>query len=754
MLLANIFLLISLVISLLLGLLSIVSNPRKSVNRALAALTLGIALWILANFLTNLSRSPSLALFFARTTLIGAAAIPYLFVVFAKNFTLGNKVKRKQLLQAAILPLALIATFPTRLNIVSVSTFGQHTKTGVIYFLLTPMLVGYFSWGLAVLITHYRRTSNYVERAQLRYVFTGAILAITPTVLTNAILPILGVNDAVLYGPNAVVFLVIFTSIAIVKHQLLDIRLVVARTLTYVLSLVSLAVIFASLTFGVTNFLLANDSLNSNIVRGVYTALAIVLAFVFPPLKRFFDRLTSRIFYQDAYDAQELFDHLNRALVSTLDIVKLSRETTWLIADSMKAEFCYIGLHDANNRLRIIGSDRKIVESGQLEKLTPLTPLLASSVIATDYLDDSQRELKRILVANDIAVLARLSNVQAGEEIGYLILGTKKSGNVYSSKDLRVLDTISNELIIAMQNALRFEEIQNFNATLQQKVQEATHKLQNANKRLTDLDETKDDFISMASHQLRTPLTSVKGYLSLVLEGDAGKISPLQRKMLSQAFTSSQHMVYLIADLLNVSRLKTGKFIIDSAESNLAEVVQEEINQLTEVLDSHSLKLVYNKPTNFPELMLDETKTRQVIMNFIDNAIYYTPAGGVVTVELLDKPQDVELRVVDNGIGVPKSEQHHLFTKFYRAGNARKARPDGTGLGLFMAKKVVIAQGGAIIFESTEGKGSVFGFSIPKSKIAMPTLTPAPEPERGAATNTHVAATKTKTTRKAKLAKV
>jgi signal transduction histidine kinase len=242
--------------------------------------------------------------------------------------------------------------------------------------------------------------------------------------------------------------------------------------------------------------------------------------------------------------------------------------------------------------------------------------------------------------------------------------------------------------------------------------------------------------------------------LSLVLEGDAGKISPLQRKMLSQAFTSSQHMVYLIADLLNVSRLKTGKFIIDSAESNLAEVVQEEINQLTEVLDSHSLKLVYNKPTNFPELMLDETKTRQVIMNFIDNAIYYTPAGGVVTVELLDKPQDVELRVVDNGIGVPKSEQHHLFTKFYRAGNARKARPDGTGLGLFMAKKVVIAQGGAIIFESTEGKGSVFGFSIPKSKIAMPTLTPAPEPERGAATNTHVAATKTKTTRKAKLAKV
>src|SRR4029079_19217945 len=114
------------------------------------------------------------------------------------------------------------------------------------------------------------------------------------------------------------------------------------------------------------------------------------------------------------------------------------------------------------------------------------------------------------------------------------------------------------------------------------------------------------------------------------------------------------------------------------------------------------------------------TKTRQVIMNFVDNAIYYTPADGTITIELLDKESTIELRVVDNGIGVPKSEQHHLFTKFYRAGNARKARPDGTGLGLFMAKKVIVAQGGALIFKSEEGKGSTFGFSFEKAKLKPP----------------------------------
>ena len=115
--------------------------------------------------------------------------------------------------------------------------------------------------------------------------------------------------------------------------------------------------------------------------------------------------------------------------------------------------------------------------------------------------------------------------------------------------------------------------------------------------------------------------------------------------------------------------------------------------------------------------MLDETKTRQVIMNFVDNAIYYTPAGGHIEVQLAETPTTIEFRVEDNGIGVPKSEQPHLFTKFYRAGNARKARPDGTGLGLFMAKKVIIAQGGSLIFESQEGKGSTFGFIFSKHKL-------------------------------------
>jgi signal transduction histidine kinase len=206
----------------------------------------------------------------------------------------------------------------------------------------------------------------------------------------------------------------------------------------------------------------------------------------------------------------------------------------------------------------------------------------------------------------------------------------------------------------------------------------------------------------------------------MLLENDAGKLNEQQRRFLNQAFISSQRMVYLIADLLNVSRLKTGKFVIESTPTYLPDVIESELAQLYETAKARGLELIYDKPKEFCTLSIDETKIRQVIMNFCDNAIHYTPKGGKITVELVQSDASVGFTVTDTGIGVPKHEQHKLFTKFYRAGNAKKARPDGTGLGLFMAKKVVAAQGGAIIFKTEENKGSTFGFTFPRAKLEMP----------------------------------
>lgn len=294
--------------------------------------------------------------------------------------------------------------------------------------------------------------------------------------------------------------------------------------------------------------------------------------------------------------------------------------------------------------------------------------------------------------------------------VGVLVIGIQKSTTESTEDDRALLERLGEAIGLAVDNKLLFEENQH-----------VLHKLELTNKKLQELDEAKDEFISMASHQLRTPLTSVKGYVSMVLEGDVGKVNTKQQELLRQSFTSAQRMVYLISDLLNVSRLRTGKFIMEPSSVYLPDVVEEELRQVEETAKSRNVKLRFLKPKKFPHLELDDSKIRQVIMNFVDNAIYYTPSGGEIKVGLEHSPESAEFTVVDNGIGVPKSEQAHLFTKFYRGSNARTARPDGTGLGLFMAKKVIVASGGAILFKSVEGKGSTFGFCFPLKTTQTPT---------------------------------
>jgi signal transduction histidine kinase len=725
-----------------LGILLESRRTRSLEQRTFSVTTILIALWSVDTailLLPDRYGSAANVGFFNVINLLGYAGGALLMLLIYSFGLLYPQKKPIKLFQKIVIGLGVV------IAIVSTMTFvaGRFvvTSSGLQYKAAAGgAIVGVYAFIVVVGIINdnarlLRHTKNLELRRQAFTLLLGLMLTIVHAIIFIIVLPRYFNYKVSIYaiGYFAPYYYLLFTIYGLVKQRLFDLRLIIARTVGYVLVLATFTGVFLLGAIGISNYILKDPLSISQ--EAISLTVTVILVFAYQPLKRFFNKATNKLFYQDTYDPQTLLDQFNKVLVSTYELDSLLKQSADVLGANIKPVFSMFGLHATDTApSRTIGSDGSPNFTHQdINMLRAATPGMDSKLIVTDLLGPEHADIRKLLTHSNIAVIARLASSNDDEGIGYLVLGSKKSGNLYNSDDLKLIEIVANELVIAIQNALHYEEIQNFNITLQQKVDDATRKLQNANKRLTALDETKDDFISMASHQLRTPLTSVKGYLSLVLEGDAGKISTLQRKMLGQAFTSSQHMVYLIADLLNVSRLKTGKFVIDPVRSNLSDVVKEEIEQLSEVLDNHSLKLVYNKPHNFPDLMLDETKTRQVIMNFVDNAIYYTPAGGVVRVELLDKPTTVELRVVDNGIGVPKSEQHHLFTKFYRAGNARKARPDGTGLGLFMAKKVVIAQGGAIIFESSEGKGSVFGFSLPKATHHLPSADATPEGSKGAA---------------------
>jgi signal transduction histidine kinase len=292
--------------------------------------------------------------------------------------------------------------------------------------------------------------------------------------------------------------------------------------------------------------------------------------------------------------------------------------------------------------------------------------------------------------------------------LGILVIRSTLAAAEISDFKLNLIERLGNTIGIAIDSKLLSEEIAAASVELRQK-----------NRKLKELDKAKDDFISMASHQLRTPLTTVKGYLSMMLEGDTGKLAEQQRRVIDLAYFSAQRMVFLINDLLNVSRINTGKFVIEPSPVNLREMVQTEMTQLERTAEGRGVKLASRLPDEFSTVMLDENKIRQVMMNFIDNAIYYTRPGGTVNIELIDAGPAIEFRVVDTGIGVSEKDKPKLFGKFFRADNAKQQRPDGNGLGLFMAKKVITSHGGSVIFESREGVGSTFGFRFAKAVLGM-----------------------------------
>jgi signal transduction histidine kinase len=633
-----------------------------------------------------------------------------------------KKSKWSGLVTAIGVGVVLSTLFP----IVSGNYIEEAGKPVYVYGALTPIIGVYFlvvaAISVKIVTKSLRKPLNPLVKSQAKTLLSALLLTMATTIFIVTILPLIVGNDSFIFlGYFSPYIFTVALFYSIFRQSFLDFRLIVARSLTYIFSLLSLGVIFIIGAFSITNLFFDGNNIDVTSLRWLYAVLAVVLAILFPPLKLFFDKVTNKLFFRDAYDTQAFLDEFNKNLVITHELDPLLKQSAKIIEKNLKPTCCLFLINGTKNTPpRMMGSGSKSqLDKKCAEEIKQLTSHTEQKLIETDELSGKHGHLQRLLRQEDIVLLVRLtpSLMTSRFDVGYLMIGPKKSGNLYSAQDLQVIEIIANELVIAVQNALRFEEIQNFNLTLQGRIDDATKKLRRANDKLRQMDETKDDFISMASHQLRTPLTSVKGYISMVLEGDGGKITHKQRDMLGQAFFSSQRMVYLIADLLNVSRLKTGKFIIEPTPVNLAQVVKEELEQLQETAAAHSLKLTYDHPKNFPELMLDETKIRQVIMNFVDNAIYYTPNGGHITVHLVDRKDTVELRVEDDGIGVPKSEQPHLFTKFYRAGNARKQRPDGTGLGLYMAKKVIVAQGGSLLFDSQEGKGSTFGFVFSKSRL-------------------------------------
>jgi signal transduction histidine kinase len=251
-----------------------------------------------------------------------------------------------------------------------------------------------------------------------------------------------------------------------------------------------------------------------------------------------------------------------------------------------------------------------------------------------------------------------------------------------------------------------------------EEIEKLAEKLEAANERLKRLDEEKSEFLSIASHQLRTPMTIIKGYVSMIMEGSFGKFSQKLKNVLTKVYISNERLIKLINDLLDISRIERGKMEYNFKIQSLEKLALDVIRELKSAANKKNIQLIWISPEKaLPKAAFDEDYIRQVIVNLIDNAIKYTLKGKIevgVKKQLKTGKLKVVLFVKDTGAGISKEMIPHLFQRYSRGEKAYSKFAEGMGLGLYVAKKIIDDHGGKIWAESEgKGKGSVFYVELP-----------------------------------------
>lgn len=280
--------------------------------------------------------------------------------------------------------------------------------------------------------------------------------------------------------------------------------------------------------------------------------------------------------------------------------------------------------------------------------------------------------------------------------------------------DREMLDQVVTEQILQLQNALQMS-----NKKLEERVQERTRELQYALKKLAELNQLKSNFIANVSHELRTPLTHIKGYLDLLSDESLGQLSPEQLRALRVMERSENRLEVLIEELILFSMASSDTFLLRLERVRLVDLVQVALAKVCEKADSRRVRIREHMPDTSLVVNIDREKMRYVLTELLDNAVKFTPEGGVVRLVVLADDNLVGISIQDTGIGIAKDRLAELFEPFHQLDGSVTRRYGGVGLGLALVRKIVEAHGSTIQVSSVEGKGSRFDFQLPLISTEM-----------------------------------
>ncbi|MCD6300261.1 MAG: response regulator [Dehalococcoidales bacterium] len=269
------------------------------------------------------------------------------------------------------------------------------------------------------------------------------------------------------------------------------------------------------------------------------------------------------------------------------------------------------------------------------------------------------------------------------------------------------------EIKTIIANALKQQKLLLENRRLVDDLQQSNKLLFETNEELKKATQAKSEFLANMSHELRTPFNAVIGFSELLLDEIPGKINQKQRQCLDDILSSSKHLLSLINDVLDLSKVEAGKLELKQKDFTLNKLIESLTRTIMPILVPRKQSLDIEIEKGLPPIHADKTKIRQVLLNLLSNSVKFMPDGGKLKIEAIRKDSWCQISVIDNGIGMKQEEQERIFEPFYQLDNPISRERSGTGLGLTIAKQIVEKHGGRIWVESEYGKGSRFTFTLP-----------------------------------------
>ncbi len=390
--------------------------------------------------------------------------------------------------------------------------------------------------------------------------------------------------------------------------------------------------------------------------------------------------------------------------------------------------------------------------------------LAASQGLSAEYVQDSQRipeessfsgavaasgaplvvtdirghptRVRPALIQENIRSVAIAPMITRGQTTGVLIVATRHRRS-FSPGDLQLLTTVAGQIAIAVENARLYQMIKNYSTILEERVHARTADLEAANRDLRRASQAKSEFLSTMSHELRTPLNAVIGFSEVLEDETFGPLNPKQTRYVQNIHSSGRHLLRLITDILDLSKVEAGKMEIRPEEVGLRGAIEEVVAALKPAAESKRITLTSDLTPEDLTVAADPARLTQILTNLLSNAVKFTPSGGTVRLSVHRAARNgtlggnlVEIVVADTGIGIREEDFERIFAAFQQVDGSDARRYEGTGLGLALTKKLVELHGGQLTVASTVGVGSIFTVSLPPSPLPSDRPPPgAPLPE-------------------------